>query len=149
MVTRTALRVTTTIVRNPSKCTNSAALPTTHTDPRMISLHTIKGPVLDTTAMLLVFPRLEALRPIPIVIVVLPTTSTSGTMRPRLSTSRPDHDPHRANALIPRRSVAATDKTAMPTTIGARRGVAIVVVVAPEWLQIESSSKATALLHLS
>jgi hypothetical protein len=148
-VIRTALRATTTTGRNPSKCTNFAALPTTRTDPRMISLRTIKDPVLDMTAMLLVFPRLEVLRPIRIVIVVPPTTSTSVTMRPQLSTSRPDHDPHRASALIPRRAMAATDKTTMPITIGARRGVAIVVVVAPEWLQIENSSKATALLHPS
>lgn len=148
---RTALTRRITIARNPSKCTNFAAPPTTRTCLPMISPHMIKDLVFIMTVMRLAFLHLEVLRLILIVIVLLPTSSTSVTTHPLLWTTKllPVTDLHHASALIIKITTAASDRITMPTTIEARREAAIVVALAQEWLQIESSSKAIALLHLS
>jgi hypothetical protein len=148
MVIHTAPRATTTTVRNPSKCTSFAAPPRTRTGLRTISLRMTKDLVTRTT--LLAFPHLVVLRPVRIVIARPSSASVMMRHQPLTSRLLPDYDLHRVSALIFKTAMAATVVVlTMPTTIGARREAAIVVVLAPEWHQTENSSEAIVLLHLN
>jgi uncharacterized membrane protein YhaH (DUF805 family) len=110
------------------------------------------GRLLDIAATHLEFPHPEALRAIHIALVMRQMISTFVMMLPQLSIFAKrlnDNDPHRANAFIIRKAIVVTGKTIVEIIIGAWRVVATAAVQAPEWLQIENSSKEIALLPLN